>query len=257
MTTSTDLPTCTIADLQSALLGANASPEARAHARRLHQVAPRMWELAQAGRDWAGSLLHQLRPWDMEQVVDLGCGMPRRTPSSGPAAVDTHEYAAAAGVRRCAYVDVDPDVVRARQNLARSTDGAVMADITDPEHLRHQLATCGIAPHRPTLVLLGEVLACMDDAQVVHVLGLVDNHFTAGFIALSHLSGLGPAPAALTRATGHRVRARSAEELLALLDQAGLAPYQGPTPVAAWPLPSCPTPGTDLLGTLARTGGKP
>ncbi|GAA1095613.1 SAM-dependent methyltransferase [Nocardiopsis metallicus] len=257
MTTSTDLPTCTIADLQSALLGANASPEARAHARRLHQVAPRMWELTQAGRDWTGSLLHQLRPWDMEQVVDLGCGMPRRTPSSGPAAVDTHEYAAAAGVRRCAYVDVDPDVVRARQNLARSTDGAVMADITDPEHLRHQLATCGIDPHRPTLVLLGEVLACMDDAQALHVLYTLTDLFATGFVAVSHLSGLGPAPGALTGATRQRVRARSAEEIRALLEAAALEPHQGPTPLSSWPRPMCPTPGTDLLGALARIGGSP
>jgi hypothetical protein len=257
MTTPTHLPTCTMADLQSALLGTAASQEAQQQARHLHQLAPQVWELTQASRDWTGVLLHQLRPWGVEQVVDLGCGIPRRTPTSSPDPVDTHEYAAATGVVRCAYVDVDPDVVRTRQGLPPFRGGAVLADITDPEHLHHQLDSCGIDPARPTLVLLGWVLACMDNAQAVHVLGLVDKHFTAGRIALSHLSGLGPVPAALTRATGHRVRARSAEELLALLVQAGLAPYQGPTPVAAWPLPAYPTPGTDVLCALARTGGKP
>lgn len=250
--------TCTMADLQAALLGAGASPEAVAHAQALQHVAPRIWGLTWSGREWIGALVRHLRPWGVEQVVDLGCGMPTRVGARGPVPVETHEHAFAAGMRRCAYVDVEPEVIRARCGLPSYRGGAALADITVADQLHHALAECGIDPDRPTLVLLGWVLGWMDDAQVTHTLGLIGGLFThpLSLVAVSHLSGWGPAPGRFIHATGQHVYARSAQDLLALLGQAGLHPHQGPTPVEHWPLPHEPTPGTDVLCALARIGGR-
>ncbi len=250
--------TCSVAEVQAALLGASTTPRAEAYARVLHQAVPRAWGLAHAGRDWVGALLTQLRPWGLTQVADLGCGMPRRTPATAPHPVDTHEYAFAAGVRRCAYLDVDPAVVEHRRaGLAPFQGGSAQANITDPAQLRAGLAACGIDPHQPTVLILGWVLALLDDDQVLGVLASLPTLVAPdSYVAVSHPTGRGPWSALMTHATNTPVRPRSTPHLLDLMTQSGMVPHQGPTPVAAWPVPACPAPGTDVLCALARTGGR-
>ncbi|WP_159942519.1 MULTISPECIES: SAM-dependent methyltransferase [unclassified Nocardiopsis] len=253
---TTEVGTCRVADLQAALLGTSCTPQAEAHARVVHQALPRVWELSHAGRDWIGTLLAQLSPLDLAQVADLGCGLPRRSPSSAPDPVDTHEYAFAAGMGRCAYLDCDPDVVACRTGLALDRGGAAVADITDPCQVRAALAACAINLGEPVVLVLGWVLALLDDDQAHGVLASLSALAAEGsYLAVSHPTGWGPWSTLLTRATGARVRSRSAQDLLDLLAGAGLHPHQGPTPVDAWPQPACPTPGTDVLCALARIGG--
>ncbi len=249
---------CSVAEIQAALLGASTTPRAEAYARMMHQVVPRAWGLAHAGRDWVGALLTQLRPWGLTQVADLGCGMPRRTPGIASHPVDTHEYALAVRMRRCAYLDVDPAVVEQRRaGLVSYQGGAALADLTDPAQVRAGLAACGIDPHQPTVLVLGWVLALLDDDQALGVLASLSNLVAPdSYVAVSHPSGYGLWSAQMTRTTGARVQPRSTQDLLDLMVRAGLAPHQGPTPVAAWPTPACPTPGTDVLCALARIGDR-
>ncbi|NKY96751.1 SAM-dependent methyltransferase [Nocardiopsis alborubida] len=249
---------CSVAEVQAALLGVSTTPRAEAYARMMHQVVPRAWGLAHAGRDWVGALLTQLRPWGLTQVADLGCGMPRRTPATASHPVDTHEYALAVRMRRCAYLDIDPAVVEHRRaGLAPYQGGAALADLTDLAQVRAGLAACDIDPHQPTVLILGWVLALLDDDQALSVLASLPNLVAPdSYVAVSHPTGRGPWSALMTRTTGALVQFRSAPHLLDLMTQSGMVPHQGPTPVTAWPTPACPTPGTDVLCALARIGGQ-
>jgi hypothetical protein len=236
--------------------GRHHTPGDRFAAQQIAALHPRAVDLAHAGRDWAGTLLRDLSPYQIDQVADLGCGLPR--PSTGAGQANTHDFTPPHGTTlRCAYLDADPAVVACRDTLPPWAGGAARADLSCLDQVHDALLACGLDLTRPVLAVLGQVLIHLDDDQLTALLGgLADLLAPGSYLALSHPVGahtIRAAPA-LAEATGLTVHTRTQTQLTDLLHQVPVAFLLGPHPVGAWPRPAIPTGGADLVCALARTG---
>ncbi|MEU6405296.1 SAM-dependent methyltransferase [Streptomyces sp. NPDC046985] len=150
--------------------------------RTLRAVAPWLPGSVRVNRAHGARVLNHLsRELGIDQVIDLGCGLPHEGNRSLPDEV-----------RRIVYVDSDPAVAaHARVCLAeRSGTAALLADLTD---LRALLAAGEIERldhDRPIGVLLHDVLPWLDDESARAVVRTLHACLPQGSVlSLTHATG--------------------------------------------------------------------
>ncbi|MFD4578071.1 SAM-dependent methyltransferase [Streptomyces sp. NPDC058417] len=127
----------------------------RAFAERLLDVAPWLRASVRTNRAHGPQILdHFTREYGIDQVLDLGCGLPH----------DNNKYLPDA-VRRIVYVDSDPDVDgHARMRLAeRHGTASLLADLKNTPALLAAGPVARLDRSRPIGVLLHDVLPWIDD----------------------------------------------------------------------------------------------
>nr|AHE40373.1 Hypothetical protein pFRL6_286c [Streptomyces sp. F12] len=174
----------------------------RAFARTLLAVAPWLPASVRINRGhWLRVLDYLTQGLGIDQVIDLGCGLPhddhRRLPDS---------------VRRIVYVDNDPVVEgHARMILAeRVGTASLLVDLTDVPALLAAAPIQQLDHDRPIGVLLHDVVPWLDDATARTVLAALGAHLPAGSVL------------SLTHATGDFTPAGQVARLAALWQDAGI-----------------------------------
>jgi trans-aconitate methyltransferase len=239
--TDLDFDAPTQARATDALLGGRDNYEVdRALVDRVLRIAPEATEVARDHRAWVARALRFLAVHrEVDQFVDLGCGLPRA--DNTHQVVQRHRPAA-----RVVYVDNDPVVAAAGRALLEENDHTHVAevDLTEPASALYDRAFATWDPDRPTALVLTNVLHHIPDlatAQTV-VKGWLTALAPDSYLVMSHLATPGDggqvarralAVEAALRDTPMATTHRTVEELNTLLaDLTPVAP--GLVPLHEW-----------------------
>ncbi|MFI5986975.1 SAM-dependent methyltransferase [Streptomyces sp. NPDC051555] len=138
----------------------------------------------------------------IDQILDLGCGLPHRDNRQLPDAV-----------RRIVYVDSDPIVVGHANLILAERHGTshLNADLTDMGNLLAAPAVARLDHGRPIGVLLHDVLPWLSDQASSTALAALRDWLPAGSVL------------SLTHATGDCAHKRQMAELVDIYERAGIA----------------------------------
>jgi hypothetical protein len=212
-------------------------------------VANRMLAAHPGMRDWAGAHAHfrstaikSLKPTQIRQWLDLGCGLP-----TGYAAYGILMPGAPRD-SRVVCVDNDPFVVQFIQDLLPLPEGdrpvvaPLLGDLRDPLKVLNTITDHGLIDFaEPVAVLLSAVLQHLSDSDASELLHTIRDFVTSGsYLLLSHPSIPEPGNTDLADAIEH-YQATTATWTLRGIDQAPAllgghwtAQPPGITPVGLW-----------------------
>ncbi|MFI5670347.1 SAM-dependent methyltransferase [Streptomyces sp. NPDC051704] len=196
-------------------------PADRALGRQLLAVAPWLDRAATAARAHGQEAVRLLVTEGVVQLLDLGCGLPRRRGHNvHEAAQDIQREA------RVVYVDRDPMVQAHVRMVFEETprDMGLHADITLTEEMLSQPVIARLDRDRPMAVLLHEVLPWIGDAGAQQLLSTLRSWLPAcSVLSVVHAAADSHPTSsldlvALYQGAGILYRPRTLEQLLALAD---------------------------------------
>ncbi|MFI5857415.1 SAM-dependent methyltransferase [Streptomyces parvulus] len=204
----------------------------RDFARNLVAVAPWLPASVRVNRAHGPRVLACLtREYGIDQVIDLGCGLPH----------DDNRYLPDE-VRRMVYVDSDPGVeAHARMVLAeRHGTASLRADLEDMPALLASEPVARLDRGRPIGVLLHDVLPWIGEETAHTVLAALRAWLPSGsLLSVTHAT-TDTAPEAMTALTGLYegagigFRPRSGQQIRDLLRSWTLLEADGPVTTASW-----------------------
>ena len=158
----------------------------RATAERVLAVAPEMREVARRGRELIGRVVHHLVEAGIQQIIDLGSGLPTQH--------NVHQIATAIDPDvRVVYVDRDPVVAAHGKALLARADRIVMihADLLSPHDVLADPGLTGLIDlDRPVALLMMFVLHLLPDAAAPQAAVAAYRSAMApgSYLAISHAS---------------------------------------------------------------------
>ncbi|MFI1312412.1 SAM-dependent methyltransferase [Streptomyces albidoflavus] len=165
----------------------------------------------------------------IDQVVDLGCGLPHE-----------HNNRRSTTFRRMVYVDNDPVVEAHARMVLAEPDGAdtVLADLTDVPALAASSPFAELDHHKPVGILLHDVLPWLDDRTARTTLRMLHGHLPPRSVL------------SLTHATGDFAHPDQVQRLVETFEHAGM-PFRPRSPAAIEDLlgPWEPLDGHGLVAT--------
>ncbi|MEU9337178.1 SAM-dependent methyltransferase [Streptomyces sp. NPDC048290] len=230
----------------------------RDFARRLVAAAPWLPASIRTNRRHGPRVLDCLtRESGIDQVLDLGCGLPHDDNRHPPDAV-----------HRIIYIDSDPAVdAHARMILAeRDGTDSLRADLTDMPALLAAQPVAGLDRSRPVGVLLHDVLPWIDDEAAHTAMAALRTWLPSGSVlSLTHAAS-DTAPAAMAALTAHYAsagiafRPRTGQQIRHLLRSWKPVERGGLVTTASWRRPTPPHERLDhshAYAVLASPGDHP